>query len=71
MGGRDQSQVKIKFKKFKKIKSIPIYVPKSHNDDRDGPLFGLGGSCLDRGHCFDQRANHLFRGKGNSAVDDV
>ena len=31
-----------------------------------------GGSCLDRGHRFDQRrANHLFRGKGNSAVDDV
>ena len=23
MGGRDQSQVKIKFKKFKKVKSVP------------------------------------------------
>ena len=34
MGGRDQSRVKIKFKKFKKSKSIPIDVPKSHNDDR-------------------------------------
>ena len=30
---RDQSQVKIEFKKFEKIKSVPIYVPKSHNDD--------------------------------------
>ena len=33
MGGRDQSQVKIKFKKFKKVKSVPNDVPKSHNDD--------------------------------------
>ena len=33
MGGRDQSQVKIKFKKFEKVKSIPSDVPKSHNDD--------------------------------------
>ena len=33
MGGRDQSQVKIKFKKFEKVKSIPKDVPKSHNDD--------------------------------------
>ena len=34
MGGRDQSQVKIKFfKKFEKIKSVPKDVPKSHNDD--------------------------------------
>ena len=33
MGGRDQSQVKIKFKKFEKVKSVPIDVPKSHNDD--------------------------------------
>ena len=33
MGGRDQSQVKIKFKKFKKYKSVPKHVPKSHNDD--------------------------------------
>ena len=32
MGGRDQSQVK--FKKFKKVKSIPKDVPKSHNDDK-------------------------------------
>ena len=32
MGGCDQSQMKIKFKKkFKKVKSVP----KSHNDDRD------------------------------------
>ena len=34
MGGRDQSQVKIKFKKFKKYKSVPKDVPESHNDDR-------------------------------------
>ena len=34
MGGRDQSQVKIKFKKFKKIESVPKDVPKSHNNDR-------------------------------------
>ena len=33
MGGRDQSQVKIKFKKFKKVKSVPEDVPKCHNDD--------------------------------------
>ena len=33
MGGRDQSQVKIKFKKFEKSKSVPKDVPKSHNDD--------------------------------------
>ena len=33
MGGRDQSQVIIKFKKFEKVKSIPSDVPKSHNDD--------------------------------------
>ena len=32
-GGRDQSQVKIKFKKFEKIKSVPKDVPESHNDD--------------------------------------
>ena len=36
MGGRDQSQVKIKFKKFKKVKSVPKDVPKSHNDDKMG-----------------------------------
>ena len=40
MGGRDQSQVKIKFKKFEKVKSIPENIPKSHNDDR----------CNDQGH---------------------
>ena len=34
MRGRDQSQVKIKFKKFEKVKSVPKYIPKSHNDDR-------------------------------------
>ena len=39
MGGRDQSQVKIKFKKFEKVKSIPKDVPKSHNDDIDHPLW--------------------------------
>ena len=33
MGGRDQSEVKIKFKKFEKIKSVPKNIPKSHNDD--------------------------------------
>ena len=36
MGGRDQSQVKIKFKKFKKVKSVPKDIPKSHNDDTEG-----------------------------------
>ena len=34
MGVRDQSQVKIKFKKFEKSKSVPKDVPKSHNDDK-------------------------------------
>ena len=34
MGVRDQSQVKIKFKKFKKVKSVPKDIPKSHNNDR-------------------------------------
>ena len=28
MGGRDQSQVKIKFKKFEKIKSVPMMYQK-------------------------------------------
>ena len=37
MGGRDQSQVKIEFKKFEKIKSVPKDVPKSHNDDKNPP----------------------------------
>ena len=27
MGGRDQSQVKIKFKKFEKVKSVPKHIP--------------------------------------------
>ena len=35
MGGRDQSQVKMKFKKFEKVKFIPKDVPKSHNDDTE------------------------------------
>ena len=39
MGGRDQSQVKIKFKKFKKSKSVPKDVPKYHNDDTWGREF--------------------------------
>ena len=38
MGGRDQSQVKIKFKKFEKSKSVPKDVPKSHNDDINVPI---------------------------------
>ena len=33
MGGHDQSQMKIKFKKFEKSKSVPKDVPKSHNND--------------------------------------
>ena len=33
MGGRDQSQVKIKLKSLKKVKSVPICVPKSHDND--------------------------------------
>ena len=50
-GGRDQSQVKIKFKKFKKVKSVPKDVPKSHNDDSDGDKLASGmvdlfGGCL-------------------------
>ena len=35
MGGRDQSQVKMKYKKFEKIKSVPNDIPKSHNDDKE------------------------------------
>ena len=46
MGGRDQSQVKIKFKKFKKVKSVPKDVPKSHNDDTLGILLYQRGSGL-------------------------
>ena len=42
-GGRDQSQVKIKFKKFEKVKSVPEDVPESHNDDR-GVAEGGGGA---------------------------
>ena len=34
MGGCDQSQMKIKFKKFEKVKSVPSDVPKYHNDDK-------------------------------------
>ena len=41
MGGCDQSQVKIKFKKFENNKSIPKDVPKSHNDDRRSLIFKL------------------------------
>ena len=33
MGGRDQSRMKIKFKKFEKVKSVPKDVPKCHIDD--------------------------------------
>ena len=33
MGGHDQSQKKMKIKSSKKIKSVPEYIPKSHNDD--------------------------------------
>ena len=33
MGGRDQSRMKIKFKKFEKVKSVLKNIPKSHNDD--------------------------------------
>ena len=46
MGGCDQSQVKIKFKKFKKVKSIPKDIPKSHNDDTDDILLPLGERLL-------------------------
>ena len=34
MGGCDQSQKKIKKIKVQKIKSVPKYVTKSHNDDK-------------------------------------
>ena len=37
MGGCDQSQMKIKFKKFEKVKSVPKDIPKSHNDDNGDP----------------------------------
>ena len=40
MGVRDQSQVKIKFKKFEKSKFVPKDVPKSHNDDSFQPEQG-------------------------------
>ena len=33
VGGHDQSQVKIKFKKFKKLSPFRKDIPKSHNDD--------------------------------------
>ena len=35
MGSRDQSQMKIEFKKFEKTKSVLKDVPKSHNDDKN------------------------------------
>ena len=38
MGGHDQSQVKIKFKKFEKVKSVPKDIPKSHNNDKVNQL---------------------------------
>ena len=41
MGGRDQSQLKIKFKKFEKVKSVPKDVPKSHNDDNGENIFRM------------------------------
>ena len=46
MGGRDQSQMKIKFKKFKKFKSVPKDVPKCHNDDNQHIQQSLGGTKL-------------------------
>ena len=36
-GGRDQSQVKMKYKKFEKIEVRSKDVPKSHNDDNPPP----------------------------------
>ena len=43
MGGRDQSQVKIEFKKFeKKVSPFRINVPKSHNDDKSELCFIRG-----------------------------
>ena len=38
MGGRDQSQIENEIKSFEKIKSVPKYIPKSHNDDMWIPL---------------------------------
>ena len=35
MGGRDQSQIENEIKSFEKIKSVPKYIPKSHNDDNN------------------------------------
>ena len=35
MGGRDQSQVKIKFKKFEKVEVRSERRTKSHNDDME------------------------------------
>ena len=54
MGGCDQSQKKMKLKKFKKYKSVPKTLPKSHNDDnliffpfsRDGALLSRAGMRL-------------------------
>ena len=44
-GGRDQSQVKIKFKKFEKTKSVPKDVLKSHIDDMSPKGYGQGQLC--------------------------
>ena len=41
MGGHDQSQIKMKFEKFEKVKSVPKDVPKSHNDDKRLPRASL------------------------------
>ena len=51
MGGCDQSQVKIKFKKFEKSKSVPGDIPKSHNDDSPDTLMRSGLSLNRRTRC--------------------
>ena len=42
VGGRDQSRVKIKFKKFEKLSPFPKTYQKSHNDDNEVCAVGLG-----------------------------
>ena len=56
MGGRDQSQVKIKFKKFEKVKSVPKDVPKCHNDDTHASTHFITYHI----HLFQPRTVHFF-----------
>ena len=62
MGGHDQSQVKIKFKKLEKTKSVPKNVPKSHNDD--------SGDCWYRIVPFNSRCSVCGRSNCRSTFMD-